>query len=152
MPTRHSQWVVLSLCALFTACGSIQMTLTGPAQPAKRPGCEFQIYTMAPASPFVEIGAIDITIGVNGENRYPDIPALKEGIQPLVCQAGGDAAIAYANGFGVYMKATIVKLTGAAPGPSGSAKETAASDGCRYDTQCKGDRLCVDGRCVDPPK
>lgn len=23
--------------------------------------------------------------------------------------------------------------------------------GCQYDTQCKGDRLCVEGKCVDPP-
>jgi hypothetical protein len=26
-----------------------------------------------------------------------------------------------------------------------------APQGCQYDTQCKGDRLCVEGQCVDPP-
>lgn len=24
------------------------------------------------------------------------------------------------------------------------------SGGCKYDTQCKGDRICVEGACVDP--
>jgi len=26
-----------------------------------------------------------------------------------------------------------------------------APDGCVYDTQCKGDRICEEGRCVSPP-
>ena len=25
-------------------------------------------------------------------------------------------------------------------------------DGCKYDTQCKGDRVCEEGTCISPPK
>lgn len=36
--------------------------------------------------------------------------------------------------------------------PAGSQEQTApAPAGCQYDTQCKGDRQCVEGRCVNPP-
>ncbi|RJO67330.1 MAG: hypothetical protein C4523_09805 [Myxococcales bacterium] len=37
-----------------------------------------------------------------------------------------------------------------APAPAAEA-DTSALDGCRYDTQCKGERICVEGRCADPP-
>lgn len=31
-----------------------------------------------------------------------------------------------------------------------TARQAPAQDGCSYDTQCKGDRICVQGACVDP--
>jgi hypothetical protein len=31
-----------------------------------------------------------------------------------------------------------------------TAREAPAEAGCSYDTQCKGDRVCVKGACVDP--
>lgn len=34
----------------------------------------------------------------------------------------------------------------AAPPPSAPPTAT----GCQYDTQCKGDRICKEGQCVDP--
>jgi hypothetical protein len=33
---------------------------------------------------------------------------------------------------------------------SGGQTESQAA-GCQYDTQCKGERICRSGRCVDPP-
>jgi hypothetical protein len=38
--------------------------------------------------------------------------------------------------------------------PSSPARPVAAtkSRGCEYDNQCKGDRVCVDGKCVAPPE
>lgn len=40
----------------------------------------------------------------------------------------------------------------AAPTPASASAPTAApaSGGCEYDTQCKGDRVCVNRQCVDP--
>ncbi len=39
---------------------------------------------------------------------------------------------------------------------SGSAstksRKSAPSGGCHYDTQCKGDRICVHGECTSPPE
>jgi|SRR6188768_1853972 len=29
---------------------------------------------------------------------------------------------------------------------------SATSEGCSFDTQCKGDRLCVNKQCVNPPR
>ena len=72
----------------------------------------------------------------------------KEVIERDVCQAGGDAAVAMANGSGIYIKATILKSTGGAA--AANAPTTAV--GCQFDTQCKGDRICVKGECTDPAK
>lgn len=36
----------------------------------------------------------------------------------------------------------------AAPAPQPTK---VAPSGCQYDSQCKGDRICQDGRCMDPP-
>ncbi len=36
------------------------------------------------------------------------------------------------------------------PGGSQAAPAEPATDGCQYDTQCKGDRICEAGQCVSP--
>jgi hypothetical protein len=33
----------------------------------------------------------------------------------------------------------------------GESAGSSSSRGCKYDTQCKGDRICVRGACADPP-
>ena len=35
--------------------------------------------------------------------------------------------------------------------PAAVAPPPAAAPGCSFDTQCKGDRVCVHGECVTPP-
>jgi hypothetical protein len=81
-----------------------------------------------------------------------------------VCKAGGDGAIAFANGYGMWIKATVIKRTGVAAAPAPAAAPVASApaaaipaaasgaehSGCSYDTQCKGDRICEAGRCVSP--
>ncbi len=94
----------------------------------------------------MEIGTVDIlAVGQHVDSRRLD--QVKELIERDVCGAGGDAAVAIANGFGSYIKATILKSTGVAP----AANAPTAAEGCRFDTQCKGDRICVQGQCTDPP-
>lgn len=50
--------------------------------------------------------------------------------------------------------AVVVAATTAAPAPTpapvSALTATPATGGCEYDTQCKGDRVCVDRQCVDP--
>jgi hypothetical protein len=41
------------------------------------------------------------------------------------------------------------QTAGAAPTPAAAATTANIKDGCAYDTQCKGDRLCVAGACTD---
>jgi len=59
------------------------------------------------------------------------------------------------NGLGQYIKATVLKTSdprAAATTPTeGSAPALAPmpAGGCTFDTQCKGDRICSKGECVE---
>jgi hypothetical protein len=124
-----------------------------------------------PPEGYAEIAVVDVPVQI----ASTDLSGLKEDIRSYVCQAGGDAAVAHANGYGQYIKATVLKRSQDAtfgaerPGPADSAPDEFAgskpkNDGsgfvtgkapvddgrCHYDTQCKGERICVQGDCVDP--
>ena len=129
-------------CACLAACApSVIFTPTGPSQAARKPTCDFQLLTVSPATLFVELGVMDVHPNASTSNW--DLAAFKAAIQPEVCRVGGDAAIVGLIE-GVYAKATVLKL-----GAGAVAQDSAA--GCQYDTQCKGDRVCVDGKCANPP-
>ncbi len=146
-------WV---LCFLV-ACGSTNMTATGAPQTPREANCSFDILTSTPLLGYEEIGTIDVTPGGYGVNQFTDLSDFKAHITPNVCKLGGDAAIAAANGFGMYIKATVLKRV-ARPAPAAPAAPTAAQasaeapkkHGCEFDSQCKGDRICVDGHCEAP--
>jgi hypothetical protein len=147
------------LCVLVaTACGHNTVTRSGDPHPARDQKCDFDVFTTPPANGYTEIATLDIKEGFWGDNAPSDIKALKKSIQRDVCGVGGDAVIAYANGFGDYVKASVLKRawdTGPQPAPAAhpspaAAAPAAAEAGCQYDTQCKGDRVCVSGECVDP--
>ncbi|MDB5219364.1 MAG: hypothetical protein JWO86_7291 [Myxococcaceae bacterium] len=143
-------------CASFIlGCGvQTSLTRTGPKLPARPQNCQFEMLTGQPAGNYIEVGTLDLTAG-----GTTNLGEFREGIQPQVCRAGGDAALAIANGYGIYIKATVLKRVDASvppPGFEGSprlppAQPPAAASGCSYDTQCKGDRVCVQGACVDSP-
>jgi hypothetical protein len=150
----------VSLVVWGIGCGSTKMTPTGPDVEAREANCEFRMFTTAPEG-YAEVAAIDVKPGAYGHNVFTELGDFKEEIRPAVCQAGGDAAIAYANGYGMYIKATVLKrlatsarastpVDGAQPDvPASAATKAPAEAGCHYDTQCKGDRVCVKGECVD---
>jgi hypothetical protein len=138
---------VIAVSGWFVACGSTSMTPTSAEQKPREENCEFEVFTVPPPSGYVEVATIDVSPGAYGDNMHTEISDLKTEIRPYVCQAGGDAAFAMANGHGIYIKATVLKRSQQAVS---AAPTKAQSDGCRYDTQCKGDRICVDGGCVDP--
>jgi hypothetical protein len=143
------------LCLAFLGCGSTNMTATGEAQSPRAAECDFDILTATPFTGFKEIGTIDVTPGGYGIDVFTDLSAFKDHIRPQVCQLGGDAAIASANGYGMYIKATVLKrAAGAAPAsvaPSvASAAAPTGKSGCEYDAQCKGDRICISGKCQSP--
>src|SRR5215217_5766885 len=142
--------VMLGGLVSLVGCGSTRMATNGPPRAARAANCEFRMLTTAPAGEFIEVGAIDVQPGGYGTNVYTDLSSFTQKIAPYVCKAGGDAAIGVANGYGMYIKATILKSV---PAPSSSppsatteptpASTTASAVGCLYDTQCKGDRICV---------
>jgi hypothetical protein len=130
----------------LAACGTTRMTPTGPSAPSRGEPCDFQILTALPSGGYVEKGVVEAQLGDYGSNEFSSLADFKKEIAPQVCRAGGDMAVAHANGAGIYVRATILKATGAAsstpPPPAG----------CEFDTQCKGDRVCVRGECTDPSK
>jgi len=160
--SRLTAGVALSILGI-AGCGSTNMTPTGPEQKPREATCEFRIFTTAPEG-YAEVAAIDVTPGAYGQNQFTDIADFKEEIRPSVCRAGGDAAIAYANGLGMYIKATVLKKVasdkthaetqtskhGVESAPVTAPNTDPSAAGCHYDTQCKGDRVCVKGECVDP--
>ena len=135
-----------SLLALSACVNSYTATTTGPKLPPRPTDCDFEVYTAAPSAGSTEIGTIDVAIHDGGAGAG-ELAPFKAAIRPYVCQMGGDAAFAQANGFGHYVKATVLKAGGPATAPAPAA----AAGGCSFDTQCKGDRICVKGACVDPP-
>lgn len=106
--------------------------------------------TAVPAGGFIEIGTVDLEPGPL--NRTTSLSDFKRNIRPYVCKAGGDAAVALANGLGIYIKATILKAGYSAATPSEARASPASGGGCQNDMQCKGDRICVSGQCTFPEK
>jgi len=49
-------------------------------------------------------------------------------------------------------KATEATRAEAASATTSKKSDTAGGAGCTKDIECKGDRICVSGSCVDPPK
>lgn len=128
----------------------MSLTRSGTTLSSRAPNCDFQIFTATPSASFEELGTIDVEPGWSGINTYTKLTDFKERIAPEVCRAGGNAAVAMANGFGMYIKAVVLNVS---QGAGGSAPPPASStEGCRYDTQCKGDRICVAGACAEPTK
>jgi len=173
-PMRPAFFVYLSFFTL--ACGSTKFTPTGPVQEPREPNCEFELFTAQPGGKFVEVGTIDVNPGGSGHNVHTDLTSFKQEIRPHVCKLGGDAAFGLANGHGMWIKATVLKRVQDDPAPNDAPAATAgtspaqpaaatagtspeqptvsaapeSSAGCAYDTQCKGDRICENGKCVNP--
>jgi hypothetical protein len=130
------------------------MTPNGPPLRPLPENCDFRIFTTGPARGYEEVATIDVEPGPYASNMHVRLDKFKEQIRPYVCRAGGDAALAYANGAGAYIKATVLKSVAAPPAAVAAAAPSpvvAADAACHADTQCKGARICVKGECVDPP-
>ena len=136
---------------LLVGCGSTSMTPTDASTPARPrgPQCEFQVLS-APAEGFTEVGVIDVKSGAFNTHIFTDTADFKAEIRPYVCQAGGDAALVVVDGFGTYIKATVLRRVANAASPAPAGSNAAQNEGCKYDTQCKGDRICVAGGCQAP--
>jgi hypothetical protein len=135
----------LGFVVFVAACTTTGLTATGPTVPSQEAPCAFQILTAAPSVEYVEVGVVNAHLGDYGSNAFSTLADFKKEITPYVCRAGGDMAVAYANDAGIYIRATVLRSTGAKPA---SASRPAA--GCQFDTQCKGQRVCVRGECMDP--
>jgi hypothetical protein len=116
-------------------------------------GCSFEVFTIPPEG-YSELGALDFAPTSFSGIIPTDIPALRKVVAKDVCEMGGDAILPHLSSDGEYNHVTIlhrVSATPAASAASAAAPAAPAAEGCHYDTQCKGDRICSGGQCVDPP-
>lgn len=139
--------VYLSL-VLLTSCTSVSTTRSGPRFSSRGENCDFELFSAAPGNDLIEIATLDLSS--NMSEGFSNLGDLKRKIAPSVCEVGGDVALAVANGVGNYRTVTVFKRT-PSPATRASAGPENVPAGCAYDTQCKGERICVKGGCVDPP-
>jgi len=122
----------LAVAAVFGGfgCGGATTAFnrTGPTIAAQPDGCDFAVVTSAPSDPYTVLGTIDIQYTSQMDWIYEE-PAFKKKVAPLVCQTGGDTAIAHTNDNGLYVKATVLttKPLPKAPEESSPPPETAAA-------------------------
>jgi hypothetical protein len=113
---------LLTLTALVGCSGATTaFTRTGPTLPAQPDSCDFAVATSRPTEPYTELGTIDIKYSTQTDWIY-DESAFKRKVRPLVCQSGGDTAVAHLNDNGLYTKATVLTTK---PIPKAPEKEAA---------------------------
>lgn len=140
-----TKFALLGLLGLSGCAQAITVSRTGAKQTPRESNCAFEVFTSVPAQGYREIAVIDVHSGPYGDKRYTELPAFTTEITPYVCEAGGDATVGIKNSNGIYIQATVLKRQQ----PS-QPVAPAEPSGCTYDTQCKGDRICVEGKCTEP--
>ncbi|MFY2561204.1 hypothetical protein ACN469_26625 [Corallococcus terminator] len=83
---------------------------TAEARPAT---CQVDLFTTRPEGSFVELGVL--------ENRYVPRSTANEFVEAVrsqVCEAGGDAVLAEVNGFGNYIRGTVIRFKQAEAAPA----------------------------------
>jgi hypothetical protein len=90
---------------------------TGVVRPDARPDdCEFAVFTAHPDMPSEEIGVITFIHG-----GYPkEIEVVRPRIAHDVCASGGNAVVLWMNGFGQFIKGTVLYLHPPKPAPAPS--------------------------------
>jgi len=99
---------IIASLMLLPACGmyapSYKLTNTGAAGLAKPATCDFIIATTKVDRPYDEIAILDC-----GPNRAADVAEFKQSVRAQVCGVGGDAVIAEVNGYGSYVRGTVLR-------------------------------------------
>ncbi|MBL0220383.1 MAG: hypothetical protein IPQ07_41750 [Myxococcales bacterium] len=111
------RWLLLTM--LFGCGAATKYTYSpsgGGAANPKPDQCTYEVLTTPPGKPFDELGVLDVN---PGRGQIPEsIPAFRSMATAGVCKAGGDAVIVFANGFGQYMKGTVIRYKPEAPAPA----------------------------------
>ena len=94
--------ILVPACAMYNP--SYKLTKTGVAGPGKPPSCDFIIATTKVDRPYDEIAILDCEA-----NKAGDVAAFKESVRAQVCAVGGDAVIAEVNGYGSYVRGTVLR-------------------------------------------
>jgi hypothetical protein len=71
---------------------------------AKSSRCSFDLLTMRPSRAYLELGVLEPTDGAGASATE-----FKEAVGDQVCRVGGDAVLTEVNGFGHYVRGTVIK-------------------------------------------
>lgn len=89
------------------ACGpELKFSRVGEAREPRPPYCQVTVYSATPKQPHEELG--DISIRYKNSRFLTQFQEVPKVIQPEVCKAGGDAAVARRNEAGIYVSATVL--------------------------------------------
>jgi hypothetical protein len=110
--------VLLTACSPSYAFRTTTAT-TATTAPPREAQCRFDILTVAPSRPFDEVGIVEghaspWGVGVN------DVDEFREQIARAVCSHGADAVLAEINGFGQYVRGTLIHYRAADAAPPAS--------------------------------
>ncbi len=98
---------------LFVSCKpTYRFHQTGAAYEPRPANCSFRVFATAPASPYEEIGVIEISSKWQ-TTLHADVDQFRTAIAPQVCEAGGNGVIAVTavvGGVAGYIKGIVVVL------------------------------------------
>lgn len=105
-------WFVLAVSLVLSGCGSVVYTKTTDLQDIDRgASCEFRVLTAVPNEKFQELGVLELNAGLYSKGEWTTSTSqFKEHARPHVCKAGGDAIIGIVNGYGYYVKGTVIRF------------------------------------------
>jgi len=106
MKRRGAGLLVVSL-GLAGCMHNYAYTQTGPHRPANPASCSVRLYTTPPPGAFEELGVLEINGGwgaVRSAGQFLD--ANRE----QVCAVGGNAVLTEINGYGQYVRATVLRV------------------------------------------
>jgi hypothetical protein len=115
--------LTLGALSLFAcAVPTFKFSGVGEARPPKPPDCQVTVYSSMPVKPHDELGTLSIRY--EGNTAYlTELKDVMKAIQPEVCKAGGDAAVARPNEHGAYVRATVLSSEVSQKAPSGIVEE-----------------------------
>lgn len=104
--------ICLVVNLMYGCTPSVSFTKTGSekALTTKNNNCDFAVYATQPKKEFYELGVIEFTKSGFSQFGPQNITEAKSMSQEFVCKAGGNGLLLWeANGFGQYVKATVIK-------------------------------------------
>ena len=111
---KNLTYVFLLFCFLLQGCASASFTKTGTANSTsfnfpESFSCDWNIYTIPPTKKYEEIGLIEFNPGMF--DYVKSVSTVKKLAESKVCSNGGNGLLLWeANGFGMYKKATVIKV------------------------------------------
>jgi hypothetical protein len=97
---------LLAACAISKA--QYKLSASAPTQPAPHAAtCDFRVVNTIPDGKYDEIATLSIDWETGTAAMDPDDFKLR--VRPDVCRVGGDVVITEINGYGAYVRGTVLR-------------------------------------------